>query len=212
MVEDADWFAPDASETLVWHGKPRTRRIIPQVAGAFVLVALSVGFAVFVSAGGLGGSGGLAVVWGITVVAVVVAVAWVGFAYLQVQATDYVLTDANVYKKTGVLSESVTRVGIDRIQNTTLRKNVLGNLFDYGTILLSTAGGGGAELAITDLDDPQRFRDELGPLVAASGGPGRDAFEGGERAVLDDATVEAMVPEARRMRESAERLEANFDS
>ena len=211
MVEDADWFSPDASETVVWHGKPRTRRIIPHVAGAVVLAAFGVGLAVLLTAGGLTG-GALAVVWGVAGLLVLTGVAWAGIAYLQVQATDYVLTDGNVYKKTGVVSERVTRVGIDRIQNTTLRKNLLGNLFDYGTILLSTAGGSGTELAITDLDDPERFREELRPLLAASGGPGRDAFEGGERAVLDEATVEAMLPEARRMRESAERLEAKFDS
>lgn len=211
MVADADWFAPDASETVVWHGTPRTRRIIPQVAGAAVLAVLAVGFAAVLSADGLGG-GALLGVWAIAGSLVLIAVAWVGFAYLRVRATDYVLTDSNVYKRTGVLSERVTRVGIDRIQNTTLRKHVLGNLFNYGTILLSTAGGGGAELTITDLDDPDQFRAELRPLLAASGGPGRDAFESGRRAVLDDATVEAMVPEASRMRESAERLERQFDS
>ncbi|MEF8850952.1 MAG: PH domain-containing protein [Haloarculaceae archaeon] len=212
MVEGADWFSPDASETVVWHGKPRTRRIIPRVAGAVVLTALAVGFAAVAPAGGLDG-GTLVVVWGAAGLVVLGAVAWVGLAYLRVRATDYVLTDRNVYKKTGVFSERVSRVGLDRIQNTTLKKDVTGNLFDYGTVLLSTAGSGGTALAVTDLDDPEQFRDELGPLVDASGGPGRDAFEaGGTEPVLDDATVEAMVPEARRLRESAQRLERQFDS
>jgi uncharacterized membrane protein YdbT with pleckstrin-like domain len=210
MVEDADWFSPDASETVVWHGKPRTRRIIPQVTGAVVLALLAVGFAAALSAGGLD-AGEFVGVWAIAGCVVLVAVAWAGVAYLQVRATDYVLTDGNVYKKTGILSERVTRVSIERIQNTTLRKNLLGNLFDYGTILLSTAGGSGTELAITDLDDPEQFREELRPLVAASGGPGRDAYGASDGPVLDDATVEAMVPEARRLRTAAERLETRFD-
>lgn len=212
MVEGADWFSPDDSEAVVWHDKPRTRRIIPQVVGAVVLTALAVGFAAVASAGGLGGVG-LAVVWAVAGLAVLAGVAWIGFAYLRVRATDYVLTDRNVYKKTGVLSESVTRVGVDRIQNTTLKKDVTGNLFNYGTVLLSTAGGGGTALAITDLDDPEQFREELGPVVEASGGPGRDAYgTGGDRPVLDEATVEAMVPEARRLRESAERLAEDFEA
>jgi membrane protein YdbS with pleckstrin-like domain len=153
----------------------------------------------------------LLTVWSVAGLLVLIGVAWAGIAYLQVRATDYVLTDSNVYKRTGVLSERVTQVGIDRIQNTELRKHVLGHLFDYGTVLLSTAGGDGTELAITDLDDPQRFREELGPLVAASGGPGRDAFEGRGGAVLDDETVEALLPEARRLRESADSVARNFE-
>jgi len=218
MVEDADWFSPDASETVVWHGKPRVRRIVPQVVGAvfIVIVAVGGGFALF-SSDLTGGDPMVTVaLWGAVGLAVLAAVGWVALAYLRVQATDYVLTDRNVYKKTGVLSERVVRVGLDRIQNVTLRKNLTGNLFDYGTILLSTADGGTA-LAITDLDNPEGFRDELGPLVDASGGPGGDGYGGGETsaetgAVLDAETVDAMVPEARRLRESAERVATNFES
>jgi membrane protein YdbS with pleckstrin-like domain len=215
MVEDADWFSLDGSETVVWHGKPRTRRILPHVAGAVVLAVLAVGFAAVLSAGGLTRVA-LLTVWSVAGLLVLIGVAWAGIAYLQVRATDYVLTDSNVYKRTGVLSERVTQVGIDRIQNTELRKHVLGNLFDYGTVLLSTADGGTA-LSITDLDNPEEFREELGPLVAASGGPGDDGYDGGgtrseTEAVLDGETVDAMVPEARRLRESAERVATNFES
>jgi hypothetical protein len=80
---------------------------------------------------------------------------------------------------------------------------------------LRTAGGGGTALAVTDLDNPEEFRAELGPLIAASGGPGGDAYGAGGTdaggATLGPETVEAMLPEARRLRESAERTEANFD-
>jgi len=217
MVGDADWFSPDASETVVWRGKPRVRRIIPHVVGALLLVVVAVGGGIALSSSTLRGADTVVTVavWGAVGLAVIVAVGWAGLAYLQVQATDYVLTDRNVYKRTGVLSERVVRVGVDRIQNTTLRKDLMGNLFDYGTVLLTTAGGGGTALAITDLDNPEEFRAELGPLVAASGGPGGDAYDGGSgtgaEAVLDAETVDALLPEARRLRESAERTEANFD-
>jgi membrane protein YdbS with pleckstrin-like domain len=213
MVADADWFSPDASETVVWHGKPRTWRIFPRVAWsvAWSVVAVGVGLALG-AFDVVGGEVSLAV-WGVVALFLLYQAARVTLAYLRVRETDYVLTDRNVYKKTGVFSESVTRVGVDRIQNTTLHKDLTGNLFDYGTVLLSTAGGGGAALAVTDLDDPEQFRDELGPLVADSGGPGRDAYgAGGEtRPVVDGETVDAMVPEARRLRESAQRLERHFD-
>ena len=116
---DADWFSPDAAETVVWRGKPRVRRIIPSVAGALVvsLLAVLVGWVLSGSETTLGAL----VAWSGVAVVVLLAAGWVGLAYLHVRATDYVLTDRNVYKKTGVLSERVTQVGLGRIQNTTPR-------------------------------------------------------------------------------------------
>lgn len=214
MVADADWFSPDASETVVWHGKPRTWRIFPRVAWSVVWSVVAVGVGLALGAFDVVGGEVSLAVWGVVALFLLYQAARVTLAYLRVRETDYVLTDRNVYKKTGVLSERVVRVGIDRIQNTTLRKDLTGNLFDYGTVLLTTAGGGGTALAVTDLDNPEAFRAELGPLIAASGGPGGDGYDDGagpREAVLDAETVDAMVPEARRLRESAERVEANFD-
>jgi uncharacterized membrane protein YdbT with pleckstrin-like domain len=218
MTADLEWFTPDPAETVVWTTKPRLRRILPTVAGAAVwgVVAEVVAFAVVTYGPQFLGEPlpvpDLAV-WGIALLFVLTQVVRVVVAYLRVEATDYVLTDRSVYKKTGVFSENVTRVGVDRIQNTTLRKDFLGNVFDYGTVLLSTAGSGGAELAITDLDDPDAFRAELRPLVDASGGPGDDGSSDPDGAgAIDAETAEALVTEARRMRETAERLDEQFDT
>ena len=215
MSAEMEWYSPDPAETVVWTGQPRLRRILSTVAGAvfWSVVALGVAFAVVTYLPpeiGRELPAPLGFAWAVAALVVVVQVGKVALAYLRVEATDYVLTDRNVYKKTGIFSENVTRVGVDRIQNTTLRKDFFGNLFDYGTVLLSTAGGGGAELAVTDLNDPDEFRAELRPLVNAAGGPGesRTVAAGG----LDAETVDRLVTEARRMRETAERLEAHLDS
>lgn len=216
MSNELEWFSPDPGETVVWTGKPRVRRILTTVAGGVVwsVVALAAAYAVtryvpqFIDAP-LPVSG--TVVWGVATLIVAIQVVQVAVAYQRVQATDYVLTDRNVYKKTGILSENVTRVGVDRIQNTTLRKDFTGNLFDYGTVLLSTAGGGGAELAITDLNDPDEFRSELRPLIGAAGGPGGDRADASAAPGLDAETVDTLVEEARQMRETVEKLETHLE-
>ena len=215
MSSDLGWFSPDSSETVVRTDKPRVWRILPTVAGGVVwsVVALVAAFAVtrylpqFLDAP-LPVSG--TVVRGIATLIVAVQVVHVAVAYQRVRATDYVLTDRNVYKKTGVLSETVTRVGVDRIQNTTLRKDITGNLFDYGTVRLSTAGGG-PELAITDLNDPDEFRSALRPLIGAASGSEGTRAEAGAAAGLDAETLDTLVEEAGRMRETAEKLETRLE-
>lgn len=216
MSADLEWLSPDPGETVVWTGKPRLRRILGTVVGAVVwsgvaLVVAAVAVRVWPEFFDAPLPVPEMAVWGVALLFVGVQAIQVAAAYQRVQATDYVLTDRNVYKKTGVLSENVTRVGVDRIQNTTLRKDFFGNLFDYGTVLLSTAGSGGAELTISDLNDPDAFRSELRPLINAAGGPGGRADAPDGAAGLDEETVETLVGEARRMRETAERLEAHFE-
>ncbi|QPV61258.1 PH domain-containing protein [Halosimplex litoreum] len=212
MNEAHEWLSLDPDESVVWTGKPRVWRIVGTAAGAAVLSLLALTGAVFVTtqvtldpaefpvAPGL-------VVWAIAALIVgsqVLAVAW---AYLNVEHTDYVLTDRRIYLKTGVLSETVTSVGVDRVQNTTLRKDVTGNLFDYGTVAVSTAGSGGADLAVSDLDDPEAFRDALQKQIRAADERDEGDDEPAPAAALDEGTVEALLDEARQLRAVAERME-----
>jgi len=212
MNEEYEWLTLDPDESVVWTGQPRVWRIVGTAAGAAILSLVALAGAVFVTtqvtldpaefpvAPGL-------VVWGIAAVVVVSQVATAAWAYLKVEHTDYVLSDRRIYLKTGVLSETVTSVGVDRVQNTTLRKDATGNLFDYGTVAVSTAGSGGADLAVSDLDDPETFRDRLQEQVReTSEREGRDD-DAAPTGALDDATVEALLEEARGLRAVAERME-----
>ncbi|WP_135365799.1 PH domain-containing protein [Halosimplex halophilum] len=214
MTAEHEWLSLDPDESVVWTGRPRVWRIVGTVAGGIAVALLAVGGAAYVTTrmpywpGDPPVNPGLAV-WGVAALVVASQVASAGWAYLTVEHTDYVLTNRRIYRKTGVLSETVTSVGVDRVQNTTLRKDWRGNLFDYGSVAVSTAGSGGADLTVSDLDDPERFRDALQEQVRAAGE--RDDGEGDDRApaagALDDATVEALLEEARRLRAVAERME-----
>ena len=206
MAATPEWLSLDPGEEVVWTGAPRMRRILSNVArfAFWSLVGFAVAFAVTRVLPVALPVPDLAV-WGIAVLWTLVQALNPLGAYLRTRNTDYVLTDRNVYKKTGVWSENVTRVGVDRIQNTQLRKDFFGNTFDYGTILLSTAGGGGVELAIEDLDDPDELRRELRTRMARASDRERGPSE-----ELDPETVGALLDEARRMRTTAEKIERHL--
>lgn len=207
METDTTWLSLDPGEEIVWRGTPRIFRIASDVARfvGWSLVAFVVAFVITRVLNVPLPVPDLAVWGGAVLWTLLQAVAPVK-SYLETGNTDYVLTTENVYKKTGVWSENVTRVGVDKIQNTQLRKDFFGNTFDYGTVLISTAGGGGAELAIADLDDPDALRTALRTQIAqVSQHPRPDAGAGASG--VDPETLQTLVDEARKLREAAENIE-----
>lgn len=210
MKPEPDWLSLDPGEEIVWTGKPRLRRLVSTVL-TFLFWSAAAFVAVFVVTSVLNlplpvsaqAAWGVAVLW--TLLQAVSPVK----GYLQTVNTDYLLTDKNIYKKTGVWSENVTRIGVDKIQNTQLKKDFFGNVFDYGTILLSTAGGGGVEMAIEDLDDPDQLRTALREtMTAASNRTQRTAGAGDGD--IDPETMQALVDEATKLRETAETIERHL--
>ncbi|MFB6301950.1 MAG: PH domain-containing protein [Haloferacaceae archaeon] len=211
MEADFEWLSLDGDESVVWWGQPRLRRILPTVAKSAVWVTAFVAVAV------LGPRyiprfvpvpvpvPDLVIVGGGLLLAVLSA--WPALrAHLQTRNVYYVLTDRNVYRKRGVLSTTVSRIGAGNVQNTRLKKDFLGNLFDYGTVEISTAGSGGTELTVTDLDDPETFRDELRRVTNERRPRAGGTTAAATRGALDAASVDTLLTDARAMRETAERL------
>jgi uncharacterized membrane protein YdbT with pleckstrin-like domain len=213
-MTEQEWLSLDEGEEVVWAGEPRIWRIVDTVARAVAVTVVAAAAALYVSLEVDPAVWGLpqyttTLVWGVAVVVALLQIKSVTVAYLRVDKTDYVLTNRRVYRRTGIFSETVTNVGVDRVQNTTLRKDLTGNLFDYGTVSVSTAGSGGSDLVVTDLDDPETFRDRLQEQVRAA-----TESESGSRPApvaggLDDQTVDALLSEARQLRAVAERMEDN---
>lgn len=202
MVSDAEWLALDAGESVVWWGQPRLRRILPAVGKAAFWTAAFLAVAVLGPAVAPPAVPPLAVAAGGLVLAALSASTAVR-AYLRTRNVYYVLTDRNVYVKRGVLSTTVTRVGVANVQNTRLRKHLLGNLFDYGTVAISSAGSRGADLVVSDLDDPEQFRAELQRLTGAAR---PDAVDPPTAPALDADGADALLAETAALRGAAERL------
>lgn len=203
MPSEPEWLSEESDETVVWTGQPRVWRIWRTVAAAVLVSVLTVGGVAYVTVRGNldGGTEGV-LAWVLAGLGVLTMGAAVVSAYLRVRHTDYVLTDAHVYKKSGILSQRVTGLGLDRVQETTLSKGIAGNYFDYGTVAISTAGSAGTDLALTDLNDPESFRDLLQERVREA-----STGEGDEGSPVDARTADALLTEARGLRSVAERLE-----
>jgi uncharacterized membrane protein YdbT with pleckstrin-like domain len=203
MESRPDWLSLDSDETVVWRGSPRIRRVLPTAAAASLWLAL------LASAVLLGPRFAPVLSRTLLAVAAVVlalpAVAAVGGAYLRTTNVEYVLTDRNCYRKAGVLSTRVSRIGLSTVERTSLTKGVWGNVFDYGTISISTAGSDGVDLQFTDLDDPEPVRAEMRRLI---GGRRRRRDATDETTTpIDEATADALLADFRALRESAARVE-----
>lgn len=206
MDSELSAVVPDG-EVVVWTGQPRLRSALGVGVPAAVVALLAQigGFLATPALLGDATTEALAVVWVPVGLVVLGAVAVTGWTVARIRATQYVLTDRRVHVKRGVLGTSVTSLGLERIQNSTLDKGVLGNAFDYGTVSLSTAGSSGAAVSLRNLSNPEQFRREL---VAAMEARDDEAVRAGGR--LDPATVERLLREARGLRTVAERLEATL--
>lgn len=79
----------------------------------------------------------------------------IGGAYLNIKNTSFVVTSRGLYRKQGVLSRSVQKIGFDKVQNISFSQGVLGNHFGYGNIEISTAGGSGVEMRFNSIDNPR---------------------------------------------------------
>lgn len=76
------------------------------------------------------------------------------WAYLGRWSTRYVFTTKAVYEKTGLFSRTVTRVSLDRVQNTAIDQSPLERLLSYGNLAVYTAGSGGVDLRLWAVPDP----------------------------------------------------------
>ncbi|WP_324662973.1 PH domain-containing protein [Haloarcula sediminis] len=139
MSEDEaayDWLTLDSDEEVLWSGKPAAETMY----GAYLVgipLILFVGLGLLIIAG----------------------------AYLNRQNTDYVVTNKSVYKKTGILSRSVSEVEYEKVQNTSFSVGVVGRYFDYGNVDISTAGGSGVEMTLRGVTSPQDVQKRLSRRV-----------------------------------------------
>ena len=106
-------------------------------------------------------------------------------AYLKYINTHYVITDVGLYKKTGVLSRDVQKIGFDKVQNTSYSRSAVGSYFGYGNVDVSTAGSGGTEMRFRSVPEPAAVQQLINRHV-------KDAEPGdeGKADVLDEVLEE----------------------
>lgn len=145
--DEPTWLALERGEDLDWLGGPRIQSAYPWVGLGVVASLVIVGVVVleFVSPLAL-----------LVIPLVVAPAAW---ASLRIARTAYAITTRRVAVRTGVLGVSVTTVGVERVQNTTVSQHPLGALIGCGTVTVETAGG--RELAFRNVDAPGPVRERI---------------------------------------------------
>ncbi|QLG61794.1 PH domain-containing protein [Halorarum salinum] len=137
--DEFDWLTLDPDEEVVWSGIPHVLSIVPALVVGVPLSLILVGIPIVVS------------------------------AYLGRKNTEYVLTTDALYKKRGILSRDVKRIGFEKVQDTSYTQDFLGTRFGYGTVEISTAGGAGVELSFDDVPDPKRVQELVNERIRARG-------------------------------------------
>ena len=171
-----DWAPATADETVVWQGQPRERVVHLGVA-AGVAVALVVLAGAYLTASNGAVPATLAAAVGVPLALLAFAVP-AGGAWLWRWATRYVLTDAALYHRTGVLSLTVTELRLGKIQNTSYSQGVLGTVFDHGTVTIDTAASRGSELTLRQLDGPQAVHQRIAERTGEADAGAADAIPG----------------------------------
>lgn len=157
MSTEFDWLTLDADEEVLWADTPHRYSLVPAFVVGVPLSLVLVGIPILVS------------------------------AYLTYQNTNYVVTSAALYKKTGVLSRSVQRIEFDKVQDTSYRQSFFGAQFGYGTVDISTAGGAGVELSFQNVADPQQLQTLINERIRRREGRTGDEDKA---TVLDDILTE----------------------
>lgn len=137
----------DPHEERAWQGRPRLTTVLPSLGLGILLIAGGVVATL------LEGPNTLVVLGAALVLSGVGVPTW---TYLRVTNTRYVVTDLALYRKTGVISRSVRRVELTRIQDSSFSQPLRGRLFGWGTVAFEVAGGG--SLRFSRIDDPEEVR------------------------------------------------------
>jgi len=171
-----DWAPATADETVVWQGQPRVRVVhVSAVVGAVFALVVLAGAYLAASTGALSATLAAAVGVPLAVLAFTVPA---GSTWLWRWSTHYVLTDAALYHRTGVLSLTVTELRLGKIQNTSYSQGVLGTIFGHGTVTVDTAGSRGAELTLRQLEGPKAVHQQIAEQAGRAKGDREDEIPG----------------------------------
>lgn len=168
-----DWLTLDENEEVLWSGEPRMASIAPAlIIGVPLIPVLGLGLVIIAG------------------------------AYLNVKNTDFVVTNEGLYKKTGVLSRSVQKIGFEKVQNISFSQGIVANYFGYGNVEISTAGGSGVEMRFNGIDDPKSVQERVSKEMKKQTGRGK-----GEDEPDEEDTMELVLEEMKRTRRVLVRIE-----
>jgi hypothetical protein len=79
---------------------------------------------------------------------------------------EYALTNFRAIAKRGIVSRELREAPLQNVTDTALEQGIGGRIFNYGTVMLNTAGLAGYELAWVGVKDPVRAREKVGAVTS----------------------------------------------
>ena len=215
MFASWDWLVLDEDERVIWKARPHPWSLMPYVFAVLGVVGTIAGMVAFrllvvppvptnpTVAALL--SFRWVPVW-IGIVVFVLVTGQLAYEIIELLDTHYVLTTESIYTRSGVLRTDVDQIDLDRVQNVWLKKGVIGNLLNYGSVEISTAGRDGVEMWLTALRRPELIQGEIHRHLRAAEDKGA-ALGTGPSSELTVDQIRQLTDGERRIREAAEGLE-----
>ncbi|HSH73110.1 MAG TPA: PH domain-containing protein [Methylophilaceae bacterium] len=77
-------------------------------------------------------------------------------AYVRYKTTELAFTNKRVIAKFGFISRHTIEININKVESIQVNQEILGRIFNYGTLILS--GAGTPQAPIPGISDPIQFR------------------------------------------------------
>ncbi len=151
-----EWLTREADEEILWSSSPHRSSLVPALAIGIPLSVIVVGIPIVIA------------------------------AYLSYKNTHYVVTTGGLYKKTGVLSRDVQKIGFDKVQDISYNQSAIGAYFGYGNVEVSTAGGSGVEMRFRSVPTPAAVQELIDRQLTQA----RDTGQESKTAVLAEILTE----------------------
>jgi uncharacterized membrane protein YdbT with pleckstrin-like domain len=179
MTDTPEWLSLDDGETVEWVGEPELASKAGELTtGITMLPLLGLGLLVLVP------------------------------AYLQVENTDYVVTNQSAYAKSGILSTNIQSLELDKIQNTEYSQSFVEKQLGYGSVGLDTAGSGDVEVEFEAIADAREVQEQIRELAKQYRGSAAETAESGDATRAGPGPLADVADELERTREALENVDA----
>lgn len=88
--------------------------------------------------------------------AVGIGLIFLAIAYVRYKTTELAITTKRVIVKSGFIRRSTVEINISKVESIQVDQEVLGRLFNFGTLIIS--GAGNPQAPITGISAPMEFR------------------------------------------------------
>lgn len=139
------WVTLTANEQLMWSAHPSLWSVWGSIVVGLIVVGLGICGVILLDG----------ILRLVSIAPIVVGLLMIGITYLGNRSIQYVLTNEEIYKKSGIFSRNVKNIRLDRIQNTSYTQSLPERLMSFGSIRIDTAGTGGTDLILTDVSNPE---------------------------------------------------------